>query len=274
VACPGYFRTLGVRVLEGREFTGQDTTAAPGVVLINEALAKEYWPNEDPVGKRISITADGPGHWLTIVGVVGNVRHWGLSQKVRGQLFRPYTQAAWPWLHVVARTATAPAAFVQQIKQAMATIEPDRPVASVRTMEDVVRGSVGSRRFPMLMLAAFACLALVLAAVGIIGVVSFAVTQRIHEIGIRVALGAQQRHVIWMMVRGSMSWVLLGVAAGSAASLLVSRLLSGLLYEVTPGDPTVLAAVVVTLSLVALAASWVPARRATKVDPLVALRSE
>ncbi|RPJ72563.1 MAG: FtsX-like permease family protein, partial [Acidobacteria bacterium] len=274
VACPGYFRALGVPVLQGREFTREDTVNSLGVVVVNEALARRDWPGEDPVGKRLAIDMDGAAKWLTIVGVVGNVRHWGLAQDVRPQLFRPYTQAAWPWMHVVVRTAVAPASFAPRVKEAMGRIEPDRPLAAPRTMEEIVRGSVGSRRFPMLMLAAFAGLALVLAAVGIIGVVSYSVTQRTHEIGIRVALGAQRRDVVWLIIRNSMAWVLVGIAGGLAASIAASRLLSGMLYEVKPGDPLVLAAVAAILSVVALIATYVPARRATTVDPLVALRTE
>ena len=274
VACPGYFHTLGVPVLGGREFTVQDTLGSPGVVVINQALAKRYWPNEDPVGKRISIETRGAPQWLTIVGVVGDVRHWGLAREVRPQLFRPYTQAAWPWMQIVVKTTTAPGAFAPAVKREMAAAEPDRPLSTPRTMEQIVQRSVGSRRFPMLMLAGFAGLALILAAVGIVGVVSYAVTQRTREVGIRIALGAQRRSVVWLMVRSSMRWVLAGVGLGAAASLGATRLLAGMLYEVKPTDPWVLAAVAVLLAAVALAASYLPARRATRVDPLTALRSE
>ncbi len=274
VACPGYFRTLGVRVLEGREFTHQDTLGSPGVVVINDALAKRYWPDEDPIGRRVSIGAKGDPQWLTIVGIVGNVRHWGLSRDIRPQLFRPYTQAAWPWMQIVVRTATAPETFAPAVKRAMAAVEPDRALSSPYTMERTVRQSVGSRRFFMLMLTAFASLALLLAAVGIVGVVSYAVTQRTHEVGIRLALGAQRKNVVWMMVRSSMKWVLAGVALGAAASLGATRVLATMLFDVKPADPWVLSAVAALLAATALVASYLPARRATRIDPLDALRSE
>ena len=274
VACPGYFRAMGVPVRRGREFTAGDTLTSPGVVLVNEALAERYWPGEDPLGKRIAIGRKGPPDWLTIVGIVGNVKHLGLARDVPPQLFRPYTQAAWPSMTIVARTAAAPASFAPAIRRELARVEPDRPLSLPQTMEEVVRRSVGSRRFPMLALAAFAAVALLLAAVGVLGVVSHAVTQRTHEVGIRVALGAPLRSVVWLMVRSSMTWVLVGVACGTAGALAAARLLASMLYEVKPADPWVLATVVGLLGGVALAASYLPARRATHVDPLVALRSE
>ena len=274
VACPGYFRTLGVPVLEGREFTSEDTLGSPGVVVINEALAKRYWPKEEPVGKRIALQGKGDQEWLTIIGIVGNVRHWGLAREIRPQLFRPYTQAAWPWMQIVVKTAAAPETFATPVKRAMASVEPDRPLSSPRTMEQVVQRSVGSRRFPMLMLTTFAGLALLLAAVGIVGVVSYAVTQRTHEVGIRLALGAQRRDVVWLMVRASMWWVLAGVAVGTAASLGATRVLSGLLFDVKPANPWVLGATAVLLAATALVASYLPARRATRINPLDALRTE
>jgi putative ABC transport system permease protein len=274
VTCPGYFRTLGVPIRKGREFTREDRLGSPGVVVVNEALARRYWANEDPIGRRIRIGKKDVADWLTIVGVVGNVRHWGLAEDTQPQLFRPYTQAAWPFMQVVEKTAAAPAMFANRVKQAMLVVEPDHPVSEVQTMETIVRNSVGTRRFPMLMLAALAGLALILAAIGIIGVVSYSVTQATHEIGIRAALGAQRRDVLWLMISRSMSWVLLGVAVGGALSIVVTGLLEGMLYDVTPADPAVLAIVVGILSTVALAASYVPARRAARVDPLMALRSE
>ena len=274
VACPGYFRTMGVPIRKGREFIRTDTLSSPGVMVINEAMARKYWPDEDPVGRRVAVGSDGEETWLTIVGVVGNVRHWGLAQDVRPQFFRPYTQAAWPFMRVVVKTAAAPATFTRSIKNAMILVEPDRPVSEIQTMDAIVRGSVGTRRFPMLMLAALAGLALVLAAIGIIGVVSYSVTQATHEIGIRAALGAQRRDILWLMITRSMSWVLLGVAVGGALSIVVTSLLEGMLYDVMSADPVVLAIVGGILTAVALAACYVPARRAARVDPLMALRSE
>jgi predicted permease len=270
VACPNYFKALGVPLLAGREFTHQDTVAAPGVVIINDTMAEKYWPKESPVGRRIF----QDDSWLTVVGVVGNVRHWGLDNESEPQFFRPYTQAAWPVMSVVVRTVGSPASFTPAIKKAMAEVEPDRPVSGIETMEDVVQDSVGSRRFPMLLLSAFALLGLALAGVGIIGVVSYSVAQRTHEIGIRMALGARTTDVLRLMLSGSMTWVAVGVGVGIAGSLGLTRLLGTLLYEVKPSNPVVLGIVSLLLASVGFLASYIPARRAAKVDPMVALRYE
>ena len=270
VACPNYFKALGVPVLAGRKFTHQDTVGAPGVVVINQTMALKYWPKEDPVGRRI-LEDDS---WLTVVGVVGDVRHWGLDNASAPQFFRPYTQAAWPVMTVVVRTNSAPMSFTPAIKKAMGEVEPDRPVSDFESMQNVVQDSLGSRRFPTLLLSAFALLALTLAAVGIVGVVSYSVAQRTHEIGIRMALGARARDVLKLMVRGSMIWVVVGVGVGIAGSLGLTRLLGTLLYEVKPWNPIVLGTVSLLLTSVGLLASYIPARRAAKVDPMVALRYE
>jgi putative ABC transport system permease protein len=272
VTCPDYFRTMGVPILRGREFTQQDTASSTPVVIINQSMAQKYWGAEDAVGKRIDV--DQQGHWQTIVGVVGDMHHSGLAQKTPRQLFRPYTQAAWPWMQVVVRTEGDPLSFTRVVKDAMLRVEPERGVSKMRTMSNIVESSVGSRRFPMMLLAAFSALALVLAAIGIVGVVSYSVTQRRNEIGIRMALGAKARDVLTLIVGGSMRWVLLGVVAGIAGSLLVTRFLVSLLYDVKPADPMVLGGVVGLLLAVALTSSYACARRATTVDPLVTLRSE
>jgi putative ABC transport system permease protein len=273
VACPNYFRTMGVDLLKGREFTDQDIVSAPGVIVINETMARRYWPKQDPIGRRIRLGgSDGPP--LAVVGVVGDVHHWGLDEGVRPQFFRPYTQAAWPVMNVVLRTINAPATFTAPVKKALADILPDRPVSNVETMEEIVRDSTGSRRFPMFLLSTFALLALALAAVGIVGVVSYSVAQRTHEIGIRMALGARTADVLSLIVKGSMAWVMGGIALGLAGSIGLTRLLGNLLYGVRPADPLVLGTVSLVLACVALLASYIPARRATQVDPMIALRYE
>ncbi len=273
VVCPSYFRALGVPVLEGREFTHKDSLGAPSVIVINQAMAREYWPKEDPVGRAIRLGgSDGPR--LTVVGVVGDVHNWGLDEKVRSQFFRPYPQAGWPEMSIVVRTKNAPASHTQAIKGALAQVEPDRPVSDVAPMQDIVSGSVGSRKFPALLLTGFAALALTLAAVGIIGVVSYSVTQRTQEIGIRMALGAARGDVLKLILSGSMGWVVVGIVVGIVVSLGLTRLLGTLLYGVKPGNPLVLASVSIVLASVALLASYIPARRAAKVDPMVALRYE
>jgi putative ABC transport system permease protein len=275
VACPNYFRTLGIPVLGGRDFTHQDSTASPGVIIINQALARKYFPNQDPIGQRISLDARDPNEpWLTVVGVVSNVRHWGLDTKPRPQFFRPFTQAGWPSMQIVIKTATPPVAFAASAKAALAKIEPASTPSLDETMEQTVRGSLGSRRFPMLLLTTLAGLALVLAAVGIIGVVNHSVTQRTHELGVRIALGAQARDILALVLRGSLRWTILGVVIGVAGSLVAAQLLAKLLYDVKPNDPGVLAIVACVIVGVALCASYAPARRATRVDPMIALRNE
>ncbi|HEV2383345.1 MAG TPA: ABC transporter permease [Terriglobia bacterium] len=273
VACPNYFRTMGIPILKGREFTHQDSLSAPGVIVINETMARKFWPKEDSVGRAIRLGgSDGPR--LTVVGVVGDVHYLGLDEPMHPQFFRPYTQGGWPIMNVVVRTTSAPATYTPLVKKALAEFLTDRPVSGVETMENIVHDSTGSRRFPMLLLSTFAVLALMLAAVGIVGVVSYSVAQRTHEIGIRMALGACAFDVLNMVVRGSMGWVLTGIAIGIAGSLGLTRLLRDLLYGVRPADPVVLGAVSVLLTIVAGIASYLPARRAAKVDPMVALRCE
>jgi putative ABC transport system permease protein len=270
VACPNYFRAQGIPVIEGREFTHQDGLGAPGVIVINQSMAHKFWPKQDPVGRVI---VQG-GARLTIVGVVADVHSWGLDEGSQPQFFRPYPQAGWPVMSIVVRTTGAAASYVQSVKKALADAQPDRPVSEVRLMSEIVDGSVGSRRFPALLLTGFAALALALAAVGILGVVSYSIAQRTREIGIRMALGARKADVLRLILSGSMSWVGVGIGAGILGSLGLTRLLGTLLYDVRPGNPVVLAAVALLLGGVALLASYIPARRATKVDPMVALRYE
>jgi putative ABC transport system permease protein len=273
VACPNYFRTMGIPVLKGREFTPQDTVSSPAAIVINETMARAFWPKQDPVGRAIRLGgSDGPR--LTVVGVVGDVHFLGLDAPVERQFFRPYMQAGWPVMSVVVRTIHAPATFAAPVKKAIANVLPDWPVSGSQTMEEVVHNSTGSRRFPMLLLSVFSVLALVLAAVGIVGVVGHSVTQRTHEIGLRMALGAGTLDVLRLVVSGNMMWVLAGLAAGVAGSVGLTRLLAGMLYSVRPLDPIVLGAVSTLLAAVALCASYLPARRAARIDPMTALRCE
>jgi putative ABC transport system permease protein len=273
VACPNYFRTMGIPILKGREFTQQDTLHSPTVIVINETMARTFWPKQDPVGRAIRLGGSS-GPRLTVVGVYRDVRHQGLDVPVSGQFMRPYTQAGWPVMSVVVRTHSAPASFTASVKRAIADFLPDRPVSGFETMEQVVHDSTGSRRFPMLLLSTFSLLALVLAAVGVAGVVSHSVAQRTHEIGIRMALGAGTLDVLKLMVTGNMAWVLAGLSVGIAGSAGLTRLLGNMLYEVRPLDPLVLGAVVFLLAAVALLASYLPARRAARIDPIAALRCE
>lgn len=275
VACPGYFRTMGIPIVNGREFTDRDTLGSPGVIVINEAMARQFWPERDALGQRIKIGIAQDGNtWLTVVGIVGNTRHWGLDRDIRPQFFRPYTQAAWPWMTIVVRTAAEPGGFAAAAASAVERADPDLPVSSVGTMDEVVAGSVGSRRFAMWLLCGFGLLALALASVGIGAVVSYAVEQRTHEIGIRVALGAGRRDIVRLFVGRSMWWVVAGMTVGLAGSFGLAMLLRAGLVGTSAANPLVLAAVSVVLFVVALLASYLPARRATRLDPVVALRAE
>jgi putative ABC transport system permease protein len=275
LSCPGYFKAMGIRMVRGRDFDARDSLEGAGAVIINEETAKRYWPDEDPIGRRIKLgAAAGPLPWLTVVGVAANVRHFGLDSAIRREMFRPYSQAAWPVMTVVVKTASEPAGFTTAVRTALQGIDPDLPVARVSTMETIARNSTGSRRFPMMLLGAFGIVALALAVIGVYGVVSYVVTQRTREIGIRVALGARAGQVMRLVLMGAMGPVLAGVAAGTIGAVFAARLLGTLLYEVKPADPVVLVAIATLLTGAAVAASLVPGARATRVDPITVLKTE
>lgn len=273
VACPNYFRTMGIPILKGREFTPQDTLGSQGVIVINETMARTYWPKEDPIGRAILLGGSSGGR-LVVVGVAGDVHQTGLDEPVRSQFVRPYTQAGWPIMSIAVRTTGAPASYTAAVKRAIADVLPDRPPSDIELMTDVVHDSTGSRRFPMLLLSIFSALALVLAAVGIVGVVGHSVAQRTHEIGIRMALGASATDVLRLVVNLNMAWVAVGLGVGIVGSAGLTRLMGSMLYNVRPLDPAVIVTVSLLLAAVALIASYLPARRAAKVDPMAALRCE
>ncbi len=272
VACPGFFETLGIPIVAGRAFDASDRLGAPAVAVVNETFAERYWPGEEAVGKRFRLNTGENEPWLTIVGVARGFRHYSLDSDLAPWFWRPYHQSGWPVLSVVVKTASAPQGFERAVREAIAIVEPERPVAAVRTMEEVIGGSVSSRRFPMVVLTVFAGLALVLAAVGIAGVVGYSVVQRTQEIGVRMALGAEPRDVLRLVLGHSMRWAIGGLVAGLLVSLGVLQVLRAMLFGVEPTDPMVLSAVFVVLLLVALGASYLPARRAMRVNPVDALR--
>jgi putative ABC transport system permease protein len=245
------------------------------VVIVNEELARRQWPGQNPVGKRLRVNEVNKP-WLTVVGVVGNVRTQWRDPDFFQEFYLPYTQYPWELAprHLIVRTAVNPTAMAAAIQREIGALDKDQPVSSVRTLEEVVAEAVGPQRFAMILLGAFAVLALVLASVGIYGVMAYSVSQRTHEIGIRMALGARGSNVLGMVVGEALVLTLTGAGLGLAGALALTRLLSSLLYNVRPTDPLTLALVSLALLGVSALASYIPARRATRVDPMVALRYE
>jgi predicted permease len=275
VIFPGYFHAMRIPLLRGRDFTAHDDAGAGRVVIVNETMARRYWPGEDAVGRRIRLDSNGP--WYSVVGIAKYVEQsdWGTT---RGNEFY-FSQLQNPsdiqrYLTLVVRTAGDPVALTGAIQAAVASLDRDLPVADVLTMQQVVDRAVWQPRFSTTMLGAFAALALVLAAIGIYGVMSYDVGRRTPEIGIRMALGARPVDVLRSVLTEGAKLTAAGTAAGLAGALLLTRYLRTLLYEVSPNDPLVLAGAAALLGLVAMAAVWMPARRATKVHPVQALRNE
>jgi len=274
VCTPDYFPTMGINLLKGRNFNDQDRAGSKPVVIVNETLARRHWPNGDALGKRIRFY--GPldkAPWMEIVGVVQDVKH-ELNLPVRPEYYLPHAQDSWNAMVLVARTSGDPAAMAASIRQQVLAIDKDQPVFDVRTMNQVRAISVTLQTFGFAMMGIFAVVALVLAAIGIYGVMAFTVTQRTQEIGIRMALGARALDVLKLVVRNGMSLAITGVIVGLAGAFGITRLMGSLLFGVSPTDITTFGLVTVGLLLVALLACYLPARRATKVDPLVALRYE
>ncbi len=272
---PGYFETLGFKLLRGRFLDDRDTAASQPVVVIDDTLAAAFWPDADPIGKRLK--RGGPRStqpWLTVVGVVKHVRHYTLETPARTQIYWPYTQFAYPSAGLAIRTPRAPAQLAESVRRAVLAIDPDQPVFAVRTMEDVVAESVARRRLVMSLLGMFAAAALVLASVGIYGVMSYFVEQRTHDLGIRIALGASRPDVLRHVLGQGFAITVAGLAAGLLGSVAVMRLLRTMLFQVQASDPPTFLVVAMTLTVVAMAATLAPARRAMRVDPIVALRHE
>jgi putative ABC transport system permease protein len=285
---PHYFRTMGIPLKRGREFTEQDNEQAPPVAVISEMMARNFWPDEDPIGQRIQIT---PSTLAIVVGVVGDVRHTRLENAPRPEVYYSQLQLAkwdtWTpsaefialakpvrWFSLVIRVKGRPADMTAAVRDRVLSLDPDQPITNLGSMNDLFEVRLSSRRFNMLLFGVFAGSALLLASIGIYGVISYSVAQRVNEIGIRIALGAKQRDVLWLIIGQGMGLALAGLGIGLAASSGLTRLIKSLLYGVSASDPATLTAVSTLLALTALLACYLPARKATKIDPLAALRRE
>jgi putative ABC transport system permease protein len=283
---PNYFRTMGITLLNGREILTTDSARSPLVGVINRSMAQKYWPGENPIGKTIIashtvVVSSSQGsrieskpQELKIVGIVGDIRQLGLDAPPYPELFIPYTQ--WPSneMTFVLHTATDPSSLVPSIKREIWRVDPDQPVTHIRTMDDLISAEASGRWFVLELIGIFAAIALVLAAVGIYGVVSYTTRQRTHEIGIRLALGAKGRQILWLVAGQNAKWLLVGITTGIASAFALTRILAAYLYDVRPTDPLTFVAAALFLFAVALLAIYIPARRATKVDPMEALRYE
>jgi putative ABC transport system permease protein len=290
---PDYFRAMNIPLVRGRYFTGQDNRAflagrdlsklnegerlisGVNVIIIDEEFARRYWPNEDAVGKRIKLGTDEKAPALTVVGIVGRVKMEGLSQDSnRVQGYFSFAQLPFSGMTVIIKAAGDPTQLVASARGQVQAVDPDQPIYNIRTMNEICSESVAPERMNLMLLTIFAGIALVLAVVGIYGVMSYTVTQRTHEIGIRMAIGAEPRDVFRMVIGQGMMLALIGVACGLVGAFSLTRLMTTMLFGVAPTDPVTFAAIAVLLSGVALVACYIPGRRATKVDPVVSLRYE
>jgi len=269
-----YFDAMRIPVLKGRAFSESDREDAPRVVIINEALAQRFWPDEEAIGKRLGFRAKEPQIWHEVVGIVGNVKHRSLDADPKPELYFPYSQYPGTFMTLVARTASDPVNAIPAIRNQVLALDADQPVFDIKTMNERLSKSIAVSRFIMLMLVAFAGLSTLLAAVGIYGLMAYTVAQRTHEIGVRMALGAEASDVVKLVLRQGLKLVVAGVGLGVAGALALTRLMQSMLFNLSPTDPLTFTVISAILAGVALAACFLPARRATKVDPMVALRYE
>ena len=272
---PDYFRVLGVPLLRGRVLTRFDRKDAP-VVLINQAMALRYWPAEDPIGRKISFRSYGGAFTTDIVGIVGDLRTAGLEIDPKPEIFVSYASAiGYPnSMTYFVHTAADPIRLLPAVKETIRTIDKNQTFSSAATVDQLVARSVNQRRFTLTLLGSFALLALILAGMGLCGLVSFTTAQRTREIGVRMAFGADRDDVLWMIIGQGMTLTLFGIVIGLVASLALTRLMESLLFRVSKTDPATFVVIAFVLGIVPLVACYIPARRATKVDPMVALRYE
>jgi putative ABC transport system permease protein len=270
---PDYFRAMGIRLMRGRVFTAQDNAKTPRVAIINETLARQHFPNEDPIGKRINIT-NGPDTWREIVGIVGDIKQYGPDKATSNQSYEPFAQVPFSSLNLVIRTSGPPATLLGAIRPTVYAVDKDQPIGTIRPLEEIMADSIARQRFAMTLLTVFSAVALVIAAVGIYGVMAYSVVQRTGEFGIRMALGAQQRDVLRLVLVQGGKLIGLGLLIGLAATLAASRAMGSMLFNTSAQDPLTLGTITLLLGAVALVACLLPANRATKVNPIEALRAE
>lgn len=277
IVSPGFFATLGIPLRKGRVFTARDVQDSPPVAVVDEEMVRRFWKGQDPIGKRLTF-GPAPGEtepqWIEVVGVVGHAAHEGLDAEARVQLYLSYRQQGIPFMAVAVRTAGDPELAVGPVREAVRAVDRDQPIANVSTMRQLLDRSVEQRRLFMLLLGLFAAMALLLAALGIYGVMSYAVAQRVHELGVRMALGAERAAVLKMVLRQGMLLAAAGIALGLVVAFGLTRLVESQLFGVAATDPATFAGVTALLAAIALAANALPALRATRVDPVVALREE
>ncbi len=272
-----YFQTMNIPLIRGRYFDDRDVMGGAGVAILDEKMARKYWPNEDPIGKRIwkyETDPQGNRRWREIVGIVGSVRHHNLDGESEQQLYVPHRQVPTPSVFLVIRTVTKPESLTEAVRSVIQSADKELPIHKVATMERMMAESIPQRRFTTILLGVFALIALILASVGLFGVMSYTVAQRTHEIGIRMALGATQANILKLVIVQGLALVAIGVAGGLGAAYLLTRLISNMLFGISPTDRLTFVLLPFFLTLVALAACYIPARRAMKVDPMVALRHE
>jgi putative ABC transport system permease protein len=270
-----FFKVMGIPLISGRSFEERDGINAPPVIMINETMDRRFWPNEDAVGKRMKFASpESEDPWIEIIGVVGDVRRTGFDAEVRPETFLPHSQAPARGMIMVLRTDSDPAKFASSVRSAVRELDPDQPVFEVETMDATLGEMMAQRRLNMILFGVFAAAALLLASVGIYGIISHHVTERTHELGVRMALGASRREVLKLVLKQGMTLSGFGIGLGLGGAFGLTRVMSSLLYGVSATDPITFAAIALLLGIVALAACLIPARRATKVDPMIALRYE
>jgi putative ABC transport system permease protein len=270
----GYFAAMGIPLLSGRTFDGRDIATGPPVAIVSASMAGRYWPEQNPIGKRLRFDDDESNPWFTVVGIVGDVRQLGLSKDPPALLFFPYEQFALPFTSVAVRSSLEQGSVATLLRSELAAIDPALPFGDITSLQAEVESNVDQPRFRAMLIGLFALLALVLAAVGIYGLIAFTVAQQTREIGIRVALGAAPRQVMASVIREGLVLTFAGIGLGLGGAVAASRALAAFLFGIGATDPLTFSGVALLMLVVAVVASYIPSRRALKIDPVVALRAE